>query len=115
MKINWNKIIAGVLITNSLTKEANAMNFNHNPNLEKTFEVAEVQSRNFAELGLVNQEFTNVHGLGEPIKWPGNPAECTEKLFEQLEICTAMFSNFPPALAICVAAAWGAYYLCMRL
>lgn len=114
MKINWNKIVAGVLITNSLAKETNAINFNYNPpNLEKTFEVAEISSQNFAELGLVDQEFTNIYGLGEPIKCPGNPADCAEKLFMQLNICTSL--GHPLGVGICVAGAWAAYYLCMRL
>jgi hypothetical protein len=56
MKINWNKIVASTLLVSSVTKEANAINFNYNSNLEKTFEVAEIQPQS-----LVNQEFTDVY------------------------------------------------------
>lgn len=109
MKINWNKIIAGALITSSITREASSMNFNYNPNLEKTFEVAEAQSQNFAEINLFNQELTDIYSVREPIKCPA--ADCAEKLFMQLGICTSL--SFPPAVAICVAAAWAAYGICM--
>jgi hypothetical protein len=105
--------VASVLITSSITREVNAINFNYNPpNLEKTFEVAEIQSQNFAELNLVDQSFTDIYSVGEPIKY-NNPAECVQKLFEQTEICTSLFSGNLIAFGICEAAAIAAYGICM--
>lgn len=85
------------------------MNFNYNPNLEKTFEVAEIPSQNFAELNLVDQGLADIYSVRGPVTCP-TPCQqvCWDGLHYATDMC--MISVFPPA---CVAAAGVAFGLCM--